>query len=67
MKHFVSTKPNKKQWYFTASKDERFVDFSAIIESDTEPSFWECEALAAENGCEFWNIEEMEVIEEGIA
>ena len=48
-----------KKWYFTASRDAVEIDFETIIESDTEPGFWDCYELAASHGCEFFIVTEI--------
>lgn len=49
-----------KKWILTASRDGNNVDFEKIIESETEPGFWECYELADAAGCLFWSVDEME-------
>ena len=63
MKHYITGKANKRQWLLTASKDGAFVDYETIIESDSEPSFWECYTIAEEHGCELFTIEELDLVE----
>ena len=48
-----------KKWILTASTDGNMVDFETIIESDTEPGFWECYELAALHGCEYFDVQEV--------
>lgn len=48
-----------KKWNFTASRDAINIDFETIIESDTEPGFWDCYELAASHGCEFFDVQEV--------
>ena len=47
-----------KQWLLTCSIDAVDIDYEQIIESETEPGFWECEEIAEEHGCEWWSLEE---------
>ena len=49
-----------KKWILTASIDGINIDFETIIESDTEPGFWECYELADAAGCTLWTVDEME-------
>lgn len=49
-----------KKWILTCSIDAVDIDYEEIIESDTEPSFWECYNKAQEHSCDWWSIEEME-------
>lgn len=48
-----------KKWILTASRDGIDVDFEKIIESETEPGFWECYELADAAGCTLWSIDEI--------
>ena len=48
-----------KKWELTASIDAVDIDYSEIIESETEPDFWTCEEIANAHGCEWWSIEEV--------
>lgn len=50
-----------KKWHFVASRDGNLIDFETIIESDTEPGFWDCYKLAASHNCEFFDVWEVEV------
>lgn len=49
-----------KKWILTASRDGINVDFETIIESETEPGFWECYELADAAGCTLWSIDGLE-------
>ena len=46
------------KWLLTCSKDAIDIDFETIIESDTEPDFWECDSIAQEHGCDWWFVDE---------
>lgn len=46
------------KWLLTCSKDAIEIDFETVIESETEPGFWECYDIASRNGCEFFSIEQ---------
>lgn len=48
-----------KQWYFTASRDAIEIDFETILESDTEPGFWDCYNLAALHDCDYFTVTEV--------
>ena len=48
-----------KQYRLTCSVDGINIDFECIIEADTEPSFWECYAIAEARGCEYFMIAEL--------
>lgn len=48
-----------KKWILTCSIDAFDIDYEETIESDTEPSFWECNNKAMEHGCDWWSIEEL--------
>lgn len=48
---------NMKKWYIQFSKDAIDVDYETTIESETEPGFWEVQAIADEHECEFWCME----------
>ena len=48
-----------KKWHFTASRDAVEIDFETVIESDTEPGFWDYYELAALHGCEFFSVSEV--------
>ena len=60
MKHYTTEETTKKQWILTASIDGNMVDYEEIIESDTEPDFWECYTIAEKHGCEFFHVCELE-------
>lgn len=49
-----------QKWILTASTDGVNIDFETVIESDREPSFWECYELAAAHGCEYFTVAEEE-------
>ena len=49
-----------KKWILTASRDGINIDYEKIIESDTEPGFWECYELAYAAGCPYFTIDELE-------
>lgn len=49
-----------KKWLLTASIDAVNIDYETIIESETEPGYWECEALASAHGCDYFTITEVE-------
>lgn len=51
-----------KKWILTASTDGVMIDFELIIESNTEPGFWECYEIAQENNCDFFSINEFEEV-----
>jgi len=51
-----------KKWILTASIDGNNIDFELIIESNTEPGFWECYEIAQENNCDFFSINEFEEV-----
>ena len=63
MKHYTTTKPTTRQWLLTASVDGNLVDYEEIIESDTEPSFWQCYEIAQAHGCDYFTITELEAEE----
>ena len=46
-----------KRWLLTCSIDAADIDYEQIIESETEPGFWECKEIAEEHGCEWWSLE----------
>ena len=48
------------QWLLTCSVDAVDIDYEEIIESDDEPGFWDCDAIANEHGCEWWSIDVLE-------
>ena len=48
-----------KKWLLTASTDGSDVNFSVLIDSDTEPGFWELYTLAESHGCTFFNVMEV--------
>lgn len=48
-----------KKWILTASTDGNMIDFETIIESETEPGFWECYELATAHNCDFFDIKEV--------
>lgn len=48
-----------KKWILTASVDAVNIDFETVIESETEPGFWECYELAAAHGCDYFTITEV--------
>lgn len=41
-----------KKWIIDCSIDGDLVDYSEIVESETEPEFWEQYAIAEKHGCE---------------
>lgn len=62
IKHYTTEPANKKQWLLTASVDGNIIDYEEIIESDTEPDYWTAYTIAEEHGCEFFTVEELEVL-----
>lgn len=62
MKHFTTNPTTEKQWLLTASTDGNMIDYEEIIESDTEPDFWQCYNIAEQHNCEFFHIEELEPV-----
>ena len=52
-----------KKWILTASVDAVNIDFETVIESENEPDFWTCEAIASAHDCNFWTIDEDNFIE----
>ena len=48
-----------RKWNFQSSIDAVNIDFECVIESETEPSWWDLDHLAQSNDCEWWTIEEM--------
>ena len=48
-----------KKWILTASVDAVNIDYETIIESETEPTFWECHEIAQDHGCDYWSLEEV--------
>lgn len=52
-----------KKWELTASTDGNMIDYSEIIESETEPDFWTCYNIASAHGCEFFTVEEITVLD----
>lgn len=51
-----------KKWELTASTDGDMIDYSEILEAETEPDFWTCYEIAAAHGCPYFSISE--VVEE---
>lgn len=51
-----------KAYRFIASKDGVYADYDTIIYSKMEYMPWECYDLAERHECEFWNIEELEIV-----
>ena len=49
-----------KKWELVASIDGDLVDYTCIIECETEPGFWTCTEIAEEHGCELWTIDELD-------
>lgn len=45
------------KWRLICSTDGNMVDYEEIIESDTEPGFWECYEIAQAHGCEHFKID----------
>ena len=52
-----------KKWQLTASTDGNMIDYSEIIESETEPGFWTCYNIASAHGCEFFTVEEVTALD----
>ena len=48
-----------KKWELTASIDGNMLDYSEILESETEPDFWSCYDIAAAHGCPYFNVSEV--------
>ena len=48
-----------KKWYFTASRDAIDIHYDTIIESETEPEFWNLYELAALHGCDYFMLTEV--------
>lgn len=47
------------RWLLTMSIDAINIDAEEVIESETEPGFWECVEIARKHGCEWWALERM--------
>ena len=47
-----------KKWILTGSKEGREIEFEMEITRNAEPGFWDCQAVADENDCEFWTLTE---------
>ena len=47
-----------KKWLLECSTDGDMVDYSEIIESETEPGYWQCQEIAENHDCELWCIDE---------
>lgn len=47
-----------KKWILTLSKDGIEITAEMEILSNTEPGFWDCQAVADDEDCEFWTLEE---------
>lgn len=52
-----------KKWLIECSTAAIDIDYSTVIESETEPTWCDCENIAREHGCEWWMCEE---IKEGV-
>lgn len=48
-----------KTWELTASIDGVNIDFSTLIDSETEPDFWTCYDIATAHGCTYFCIVEV--------
>ena len=46
-----------RKWILTCSIDAVDVDHEEIIESNEEPGFWECYAIAEAHGCAFFSVD----------
>jgi len=60
MKHYTTTPAENPQWLLIASTDGAYIDYEEIIESDTEPDFWQCYAIAEAHGCDFFHVDRLE-------
>ena len=47
------------KYRLTCSVDAVGIDYEEIIESDSEPSFWDCNEIAEQHGCPWWYCEEI--------
>lgn len=47
-----------KKWLLECSIDAVNIDYETVIESETEPAWWDCENIARSHGCEWWSVEE---------
>jgi hypothetical protein len=45
-----------KRWILECSTDGSYIDYEEEIQGDVEPGFWECEAIAQDHNCEYWNV-----------
>lgn len=48
-----------KKWLLVCSVDAIGIDYDEIIESDTEPSFWDCHDIAQAHNCDYWSLEQI--------
>ena len=48
-----------KKWLLSCSKDAAFIHWETILESETEPDFWECYRLADCHGCAWFTLEQI--------
>jgi len=48
-----------KKWILTASVDGIDIDHEEIIESETEPDFWQCYTIAEKHNCDFFTVTEL--------
>lgn len=51
-----------KKWRLTCSIDAVDIDYETVIESESEPGFWECHNIAEEHGCEWWSLDEIKEV-----
>lgn len=49
-----------KKWELIASTDGNMIDYTCIIECETEPGFWDCNELATKHDCWFWDVQELD-------
>lgn len=49
-----------KQWLLVCSTDGNKIDWTTVINFDSEPDFWTCYDLATSHGCEFFTVDETE-------
>ena len=49
-----------KTWYLDCSVDATNIDYSEIIQSETEPDFWTCYTIAEDHSCAFFTVSEAE-------
>ena len=49
-----------RKWELVCSVDADGVDYSEVIESDTEPGFWDCYEIAEQHGCPWFTLDELE-------